>query len=135
MAIVAGVIVGLAGVLVGYVGGAKDRQSVRELADRDRHQERLADAYIALLEMAEKMGVWAASVRRKMIPPGPEPELPAVDNQISVTAKVNAYGSDAVREKMAVWERAVQAVVSAHTLIDLRLELPIDTRAARSLAK
>ena len=72
------------------------------MAREARTQERLANAYVDLLDMAERTGQWAQSVRPMMdtIPPQPVPPLPELSEQARVEALVGAFGSNEVRRLM-----------------------------------
>jgi hypothetical protein len=57
----------------------EEREHVRQLAKNDRVQRRLEETYLALLGMAERVGLWARAVWPLMdtIPPQPVPPLPS----------------------------------------------------------
>ena len=83
-----------------------------------REQERLASAYLELLKMAERVGVWA-----QMIYPvyqsgkPPETPLPSLEVQADTAALVAAFGTDAVREKSETWQSVVRQMISAAELV------------------
>jgi len=122
--VISGGVVGLAGLVVAALAGRLDRVSSRKMVREERHQQRLADAYVALLEVAEKIGNWAALVRPALdsMPPRDPPPLPDVDIQIRVTALVNAYGSDDVKTRLKEWRDTVSAIRNADLKIARRLE-------------
>lgn len=95
----------------------------RRMAREDRQQERLADAYVRLLHMAEKAGAWAQRVRPIMdtTPPQEPPPLPDLDVQIEAEAIVNAYGSSEVQKVFEQWRRIVVSMTTKVELIDLEM--------------
>jgi len=121
--VIAGGAVGLAGLLVAVLGGWRDRESARAMAREERHQSRIADAYVALLEGAEKIGNWAALVRPVIDtnPPQAPPPLPDVDAQYRVEALVNAYGSGEVKAALEEWRESVRAIRRADRKISVSL--------------
>jgi hypothetical protein len=91
------------------------------LAKEERTQQRLANAYIALLEMAERVGMWAQMVRPMVdtIPPQPVPRMPDIDVQGQVNALVGAYGSSLVRERLDAWRAIVLHMISMDRVIGM----------------
>jgi hypothetical protein len=105
--VIAGGAVGAGGLIIAGLSGAKDRALATDLARTERRQQRLADAYIDLLKMADKIGHWASKVTPiyDTVPSQEPPPLPEVDEQIAVSAKVNAYGSPEVKELLKAWRQ------------------------------
>lgn len=64
------------------IGNEHAARMVRE----ERTHQRLADTYVALLDMAERVGMWAQAVRPLMDtdPPQPVPPLPDLAEQATV---------------------------------------------------
>jgi hypothetical protein len=123
---------GLAGMYFTWLSSKQGRDHAESLArERFEHerklardaldQERLADAYVRLLVMAERTGAWAQSVKPLMDtdPPQPVPPLPEIDAQAEVEAIVNAFGSGVIRESLDLWRRVVKDIISAVGLVDL----------------
>jgi hypothetical protein len=114
--------VGLGGLLVAGLGGWRDRVATRDLADRERRQNRLADAYVDLLDLCLRVGYWASQLRPITAPPDYQPpEPPTTDEQTRVRAKLAAYGSRAVQDLHEAWHSSVQAIVKADLQVALRL--------------
>lgn len=120
--VISGGAVAFVGVVVTGIGGWRDRRHSKEMAATDRKQLRLADAYVSLLDYANKVGYWAQNVRPVIDtdPPQPPPATPDFEVYSAVMARVDAYGSAAVQEKLAAWTEAVGAVRRADRLIGLR---------------
>jgi hypothetical protein len=110
-----GAVVGVAGLVGGWwVTASGRRQEVRLAAQRRAHElkmsheqwhrDRRADAYVALLEMAETAGQWVQMVH-PFITTGtpPLPELPSLEQQSRVWARVAAYAAPEVRETAEAW--------------------------------
>jgi hypothetical protein len=110
--VIAGGAVGLAGILVAGVGGWRDRALSRNLAETARKQQRLAEAYVELIELAEKIGYWASRLRPVVTVDldYQPPEPPSLDEQTRVCAKVLAYGSKDVKAKWKSWQECVKEI-------------------------
>jgi hypothetical protein len=46
-----------------WLSGKQGREHAAEMAREERTQQRPADTYVALLDMAERVGMWAQMVR------------------------------------------------------------------------
>lgn len=93
----------IAAVAVTGIGGWRDRAHQRAMADTERKQTRLADTYLGLLEYVEKLGFWAQNIRPTTYVDGSPINLPDFDSAAAVSAKVDAYGSNLVRERLSEW--------------------------------
>jgi hypothetical protein len=91
------------------------------LAKEERTQQRLADAYVALLEMAERVGMWAQMVRPIVdtIPPQPVPQMPDLDVQGRVNALVGALRLTLVRERLDAWREVVLHMIAMDHVIGM----------------
>lgn len=110
---VATAVVAAAGIGYTYLAGARGRDQVdrmalasrkheRTMAREAREQERLADAYVQLLGMMERIGQWVQQVN-PMYQSNPDRPLPDLDKQADVVAAMRAYGSDEVVEAFEAW--------------------------------
>jgi hypothetical protein len=108
-------VVALAGILATWRTGQQARTHDVRLAREERRQDRLANAYVELLTMAERVGQWASMVRPFIdtTPPQPVPPLPDLMEQARAEALIQAYGSPAVQELAASWRDAVRAIIRA----------------------
>lgn len=125
-------VVGAAGILFTWLTGKQSRDQVermaqerlgheRTMAREAREQDRLGNAYVRLLGMAERVGQWAQMVKPMMdtVPPQPVRPLPGLDEQAEVEAVVNAFGSDAVRTALEAWRAIIKDTIATVGLIDL----------------
>jgi hypothetical protein len=87
-----------------------DRLQAREA----REQERLESAYLELLMMAERVGIWAQMVY-PVFQSGspPDTRLPSLEVQADTAALVAAFGTDEVREKAEAWQSVVKQMITA----------------------
>jgi hypothetical protein len=120
--VVASGLVGLAGILVAGLSGWRDRKTARDLADTERKQTRLANAYVDVLDLSERVGYWASQLQpvdasEDYRPPDP----PTMAEQTRVGAKLSAYGSPEVRNLHKTWLKCVGDIVGAATRVRLRL--------------
>jgi hypothetical protein len=121
--ILSGASVGLGGLAVALFSGWRDRAGALSLAREERQQQRRADAYVAVLAMAEKAGYWVATVRPLVETEGYEPlPLPDLDSQSRASALINAFGSTEVHEAYEAWREIVQSVLKADRLLGLALD-------------
>lgn len=114
-------------VAVGVTGlsGWRDRAHQKAMADTERKQARLAEAYVALLDHVAKVSYWAQKLRPVVDtnPPQPLPPVPDFDASAAVMARVDAYGSDRVTELTHEWDAAVKAIMRADFLVGMRRKL------------
>lgn len=100
-----------------------DREATKQLADRERKQQRLADAYIEALDLCGRVAFWASQLRPILAPSDYEPpDPPPIDEQLRVRAKLAAYGSSEVQRLYEDWSKAVHAVVREDGVVRHRLE-------------
>ncbi|QYL19163.1 hypothetical protein [Mycolicibacterium pallens] len=106
--------IGGAGIFFTWLTGKQARDDARASAREAREQERLENAYIGMLDMAERVGQWVRMVYPlwDTVPPRPVPaELPSLAEQAHTQALVNAFGSGDVRVRMKDWQDVVQDVL------------------------
>jgi hypothetical protein len=125
--------VGVVGITFTWLSGKQGRDHAEQMARigndhvaamarEERTQQRLADAYVALLEMAERVGQWAQAVR-PMVDTAreqPVPPLPDLAEQATVEARVGAFGSIPVCERLDVWRSIVHDIIGKDSLIRLQ---------------
>jgi hypothetical protein len=89
--------------------------ATRLLAREERQQERLRDAYLELLKMAERVGHWAQFVNPEMdTNPSsmPDVRLPPLEMQADAAALVEAFGSNQVRDRSEAWQEVVRGMIT-----------------------
>ena len=91
------------------------------LAKEAREQQRLENAYVDLLDMAQRVGHWAQRAYPIMDtnPPQSVPPLPSLVEQAHTGALVNAFGSHGVLERMETWQSVVHQMIATTRLIEL----------------
>jgi len=96
------------------------------MAREDRLQHRLSDAYIELLEFAERFGQWVAQLRPSTADPArsQQASMPGLAEQARVQALVSSYGSPEVKALAEVWLAAVKEVAA----IDVDIRATLDDR-------
>ena len=123
--------VGVAGIFGTWLTGKQGRDRAeaisretlaqeRLLANEARKQQRLENAYVDLLDMAERAGQWAQMVLPMIDtnPPQPVPaELPSLEEQAHTVALVQTFGSDEVLERMKTWRAVVKEIITTVELI------------------
>ena len=111
--------VGGLGIFFTWLTGKQGRDAARADAKEAREQQRLENAYVDLLDMAERAGHWAQMVLPVVDtnPPQPDPDLPSVNEQAHTEALVKAFGSKDVRERMEVWSDVVKEMNATVGLI------------------
>jgi hypothetical protein len=125
--------VGAVGIVFTWLSGKQGRNHAERLARigndhvaamarEERTQQRLAETYVALLEMAERVGQWAQAIRpmTDTTPSQPVPPLPDLAEQATVEARVGAFGSIPVRERLDVWRSIVHDIIGKDHLIGLQ---------------
>lgn len=111
-------VVGIAGITGAVYTAARGRVHTEYLAWVARHQDRIADAYTSVLEVAERSNQWAAMVVRPVQrPDDPLPEVPSFDVQGRANALLRAYGSPVVRERFEQWLNAWHALAALYNTI------------------
>lgn len=114
-------VLGLAGITATLLAGKFERGHSERMTREAREQERLADAYVRLLVLVERIGQWANMVKPMWdtIPPQPVRPLPDLDEQAEAEAVVNAFGSDDVLKVFEAWRGIMRDIVAAVGLIEL----------------
>lgn len=121
--VIASGLVGIIGILAAVFGGWRDRHAARSRAETERKQSRLAEAYVDVLDLTERVGYWASQLRPVSAPEDYQPPAPpTVADQTRVTAKLSAFGSPEVRALHKSWRACVNAIVAADLKVRLRLE-------------
>jgi hypothetical protein len=140
----ASIAVGVAGIFFTWLSGKQGRDHAetisgqqlaheRLLASEARDQQRLENAYVNLLEMAEAAGQWVQLVLPMLDthPPQPDPPLPTLEVQAHTQAVVRAFGSPQVRERMESWERVVKQAISSVRVAHMTAYAPVEAAQAR----
>jgi hypothetical protein len=89
------------------------------MAAEERHQQRLADAYVQLLTTIQRLGQWAELVR-PMVGPTPQRPLPDLEEQAQTLALVGAYASPSVAALYEEYAAVIKAMLRADS--DIRRE-------------
>lgn len=114
---------GLAGGGIGafftWLAAKQARDDAKAIAREARDQQRLANAYVELLEVSELTGQWAQTA---LTPLGAGPswqasDSPTVREQAHTEALVKAFGSAEVRELMGKWRSTVKEMLATIGLI------------------
>jgi hypothetical protein len=126
---------GIVGIVFTWLTGKQARDQAEQTAEKRlehertmareaRDQERLANAYVRLLGMVERIGQWTQMVKPMLDtnPPQPVRALPDLDEQAEAQALVNAFGSDEVREAFESWRNLVWKITLAVGEIDREQE-------------
>jgi hypothetical protein len=102
-------------------------QRAAELARENRVQQRLAEAYLDVLRIAEREGLWwnaeaynlwAHAVEDDDDPiPRRRPSPPELADQATVAALLAAFASSTVRARYSDWRQAVETLSDAHRAI------------------
>jgi hypothetical protein len=140
----ASIAVGVGGVFFTWLTGWQGREQAetvlgqqlaheRLLAREARDQERLENAYVDLLEMAETAGQWVQLVLPMLDthPPQPDPPLPSLEIQGHTQAVVKAFGTREVRELVENWEIIVRKAISTVAVARMTASVPKDAAQAR----
>jgi hypothetical protein len=123
---------GVTGVFFTWLAGKQGREhaasvsanqlaNARLLAIDTRQQQRLENAYLQLLEEAEKVGNWAQLVYPffETNPPQPVPDLPTLEDQAKTAALVKAFGSDNVSRRMEAWRKVVLEEITQARIVGM----------------
>ena len=90
------------------------QKHLMRVADRERAQQRKAEAYVQVLEVTEQLGLWAQNVN-PVVDTGQElPPLPELPKQLSSQARLLAFASPEVEAFWMDWRKAFNAVRQAH---------------------
>ncbi|KXF54641.1 hypothetical protein AXA44_40535 [Rhodococcus sp. SC4] len=111
---------GVIGIVIGWWTGRQGRDHVerisekqyaheRLLAEEARKQNRIENAYVLLLEMSERAGLWAQRANR--LYNWPVPPLPDDGEQVRVEALIQAFGSPEVRTLMKDWRAIIKDMI------------------------
>ncbi|MEC4840903.1 hypothetical protein R2360_15690 [Mycobacteroides chelonae] len=114
-------VVGLGGIGATLRAGTKQLTNARLIATEERQQQRLENAYVKLLDFAERIGFWAQTSYPlyDTNPGGPLAPLPPLAEQAQVQALVRAFGSTAVIEIMDAWAKVTQDMLFAEQTIKI----------------
>jgi hypothetical protein len=94
-----------------------DRLQAREA----REQERLENAYLELLKMAERVGQWAQTIYPfAQFGALPDTPLPSLEVQADTAALLAAFGTEEVREKAEAWQLVVKKMIALAALVPLQ---------------
>lgn len=89
--------------------------AARTEATAARTQVRRADAYVSIIEVTERVGLWVRNVHR---PFGDQvPALPDTAEQAKARAQLLAFATADVRESWTAWEETAQRAVRADATI------------------
>lgn len=129
---VVGAVTGGLGVFFTWLSGKQGRDHTEKLTERQlknalqlaqdaRKQQRLEIAYVALLQMTERVGQWAHSVRPMLQtnPPREGAPMPSLEVQADAAAFLNAFASCEVTKRWDAWRDAIDEVRYAVIDIDL----------------
>jgi hypothetical protein len=115
--------VGLGGIGATLRATTKQLTNARVIATEDRQQQRLENAYVKLLDFAERIGFWAQSSYPlyDTNPGRPLAPLPPLSEQAEVQALVRAFGSADLIERMDAWAKVTQEMGYAEQLIHIEV--------------
>lgn len=104
----------------GAIARAQQDHSAREAA-LARDQDRKAQAYVRILEVAEQTGNWAQSVQPliQTDPPQDLPPLPELEPQVASRSRLLAFGSAEVRLLWDEWEASARTVLTSNAYLNL----------------
>lgn len=105
---------------------AADRyENERQTTHEQWIREHRKDAYMALLDLAERTGGLYVQRVHPLWPrtagPVAEPELPDHEAQLLVRVRIMAYGSDTVKERMDEWHELVWKAIHAASDVEARV--------------
>jgi len=121
VSIVAGSLVGLAGIGATVYGGSQDRSHLRTLATEERTQRRKAEAYVEILTSCRRMSYVIASLLPpfESIPPAPLPDVPSAEEQARTASLVAAFASAEVKSLYDSWREMTEAAFNAYRIVML----------------
>ncbi len=99
---------------------SRQLQHAQNLAADARKQQRLENAYIAVLVIAEKAGQWAQTAH-PMWDTHPDrelPPLPSPDDQARAEALLHAFGSTRVAAKFDAWSEIIHKMIRTSYLVE-----------------
>lgn len=116
--VISGGAVGLAGVLLAGVSGWRDRRHAREMADMERRQRRLEETYLSMVHFTHRIGVAALAAVDQLGPDVVEEyaftatalEFPSLEEQSALRAKVEVFGSTAVKDAYGDWHDSIEKI-------------------------
>lgn len=124
--------VGVAGVFFTWLSGWQGRKTAEAIAQGQqdhaaqeaalaREQDRKAEAYVRILEVAEQTGNWVQSVQPLITtdPPQESPPLPELEPQVASRAVLLAFGSAEVRLLWDEWETNARKVLTSNAYLRL----------------
>jgi hypothetical protein len=139
--------VGAYGIFIAWLTGKQGRHHAetitretlaheRLLAQEAREQQRLENAYVELLRMAERAGQWSQMVY-PVVSSGQPPNtpLPSLEVQADTEALVKAFGSQEVRDLLDVWRAVLKEMISLAEQIEYEEARPQETPSPISLRK
>ncbi|MDY6998785.1 MAG: hypothetical protein SW019_19485 [Actinomycetota bacterium] len=111
--------VGVAGIVGTWLTANRGLAHERRLATEARQQQRLENAYVDLLDVAERVGHWAQLAWPVLDtdPPAPVPEMPSLVEQAHTEALVRAFGSEKVLVRMKVWREILREMLALDNVI------------------
>jgi hypothetical protein len=109
--------VGTAGIVFTWLTGKQARDDARAAAREAREQQRLENAYVGLLDMAERAGQWVQMVYPIVDTGQPLPEFPQYPEQAHTEALVKSFGSGELRALMEAWRDVVKETAATSGLI------------------
>lgn len=139
--------VGVAGIVGTWLTGKQSRDQAlatlqqqlghdRLQAREAREQERLESAYLELLKMAARVGVWAEMIYPVMQSgKPPETPLPSLEIQADAAALVAAFGTPEVEEKLEAWRSVVKEMIAQAGLVPWQDKRPADVPPGERIAR
>lgn len=125
-------ITGIAGVTFTWLAGHQGRRHAEEVARQNStaqraltREARQAEAYLEILTLTNAMTAAVAQLTA-IYRDRPNPDLPALDKQVEVSAMVGLYGSQVVRDAYQKWFEYVKTLLQNHEEITTNLKRPID---------
>lgn len=122
--------VGLGGIVFTWLTGKQSRDqavaTLRQQLDHDRlqarearEQERLESAYLELLKMVQRAGIWAETVY-PLLGQSPDIPLPSLDIQADAAALVAAFGTPEVEAKLQAWRSVLKKMIALAGVVPLQ---------------
>ncbi|CAN5477083.1 hypothetical protein BH10ACT9_BH10ACT9_60800 [soil metagenome] len=125
--------VAVAGIGGTWLTGSRTLAHERRLATEAREQQRRENAYVDLLDVAERVGHWAQMSWPLFDtdPPRPVPEMPPLAEQAHTEALVRAFGSAQVLAGLKAWREVVRTMLS----LDHQIQLGENVDARREFSE